>query len=126
MELKTLGDLLDDKHFNTYLNKVINEVNASKQLAGINGKKLKRNWVDRINEAGNFNADFIKNNIGEILNKKSILSSELRGVVKYIFDVAAQQTFNHYKVVKAKEATEAPAPKEKKTKKKEVKNALKK
>lgn len=56
------------------------------------GKRYIRNWYDRMSSEGLLHKETFINNISDIWQKKSQLSSEIRSVIKFVCDRALFET----------------------------------
>lgn len=68
------------------------------------GFRYVRDWYDRMSEAGQMHISFFIDNIEDIWNKRSNLSSEVRSIIKQVCDVAFYKTMKYY------ESLEEPIP----------------
>jgi len=99
----SIDDIINDSVFTDMLRKNINELKKSRENRPEpkKGFKYKRDWYDRMKKDNNFNFDYFIKNIPFIWVKKSLLSSEMRNVIKFVCDKSLNETlsikFNHFK-----------------------------
>lgn len=67
------------------------------------GQRYKRDWYDRMKAQGAISSDFFLKHVVEIWEKRSLLTREIREVIRSVCYVAAQDTFSYYEK-KSKEA----------------------
>jgi hypothetical protein len=100
MENKTnsINELIKDEYFIQCVVDIISELREKryKREKPKAGYRYARDWYDRMSESHTFTREYFINNIMDIWNKKSNLSSEVRSVIKYVCDKAAISTFEYY------------------------------
>ena len=98
LPFNSISEIVDDSIFRGFVRENISELkkNRRKRPEPKAGYYYKRDWYDRMNSEGNVNFVFFIENIESIWLKKSSLSSEVRGIIKFVCDRAFQQTlFKH-------------------------------
>jgi hypothetical protein len=110
-EFATIGELVKDPVFISEVDKKLNELRKKRynRPASELGFHYKRDWYNRMGDAGQLSTKFFLANIEDIWNKRSKLSSEVRSIIQYVCESALIQTHEHYGQIK--EEVEAPKPK---------------
>lgn len=86
--IEIIDEIINDKDFIDCVKSNVSELFAKRRRrpAPKDGYRYKRDWYDRMGNAGNLNADFFLKNIKAAWMKKSSLSSEIRNIVVFIGD----------------------------------------
>lgn len=87
-EFESIQALLNDNKFSIIFENEFNDLIKKRENRPKpkHGYFYKRDWYDRIRMLGELNFKFFINNIEDILNKKSKLSSEKREIIYYVFN----------------------------------------
>jgi len=64
------------------------------------GFKYKRDWYDRMSQAGLLSATFFCKNIKSIYEKTSTLNAECRSIIVHVCNKAVYDTLNEYEAIK--------------------------
>lgn len=108
-EFATIGELIQDQVFVNEVEIKLKELKKNRQTRPEPkpGYHYKRDWYDRMRDAGQLNAEFFLANIEDIWFKRSKLSSEVRNTIQYVCETALTQTHIHYGQINEAEAAEA-------------------
>lgn len=98
---KTYEEIVEDgffqssvmRHFDALLRKRNSRKTAAK------GRKYKRDWYDRMIAANQLTKLFFLENVLDVLNETSTLSSSSRKVVRHVAGKAVNETLEHYKTM---------------------------
>ncbi len=105
--VEIIDEIINDKDFINSVKANVSELFAKRRRrpAPKDGYRYKRDWYDRMNSAGNLNADFFLKNIKAVWMKKSSLSSEIRNIVLFVGDKSLLQA-NEIRDERKKQAEE--------------------
>jgi hypothetical protein len=94
----SLEDVINDSVFKSEVDKIIAKIKANRlnRPAPKSGTRYRRDFYDRLNDEGKFNAEFFLSSIGDIWLKKSNLSRDFRETISYICDIAVSNAIEHY------------------------------
>jgi len=97
-EFKTQDDIINDPHFKESIIKILHELRSTRhnRPSPPKGRYYKRDWYDRIIDAGRMDHYYFIKHIKDIWNKTSTINSETRGVIQYVCDKALRETFIEY------------------------------
>lgn len=97
-EFKSIDEIISNIKFIQLVEKNYRELRKQREnrKPAPAGMHYKRDWYDRMTDAGHLNYDFFLKNIKSIWEKKSELPSETRKIIKFICDLALYQTIAHY------------------------------
>lgn len=92
--VEIIDEIINDKDFIDRVKANVSELTTKRRSRPMpkEGYRYKRDWYDRMNSAGNLNADFFLKNIKAAWMKKSSLSSEIRNIVLFVGDKSLLQT----------------------------------
>jgi hypothetical protein len=93
-KVQSISELIKNTDFILSVDKQISELRTKRynRPRPKDGYHYTRDGFDRMNDSQQFNKEFFLKNIEDIWNKKSSLSSEIRGVVQYVCDKALAET----------------------------------
>jgi hypothetical protein len=96
---ETEDDLINDEVFKQYVEIELEKLKKKRRIRPEPkpGWRYKRDWYDRYIGKDVLNSKFFLSNIKSIWEKKSDLSSELRGIISYVCSLAIVDTDIHYK-----------------------------
>ena len=94
----SIAEIVQDPDFQQFVRKNLIELKENRQnrLEPKPGYRYKRDWYDRMRDAGQLHSDFFLSNIEDIWTKQSALSSEVRGVITYVCDKSLAETMKMY------------------------------
>lgn len=93
-----LQQLINDSEFINIISQIVTEINQKRRDKPPlkPGFYYKRDWHDRMTEAGIFKTSFIRDNIISVLTKKSKLNHEQRKIIESIFFDAFRRYNENY------------------------------
>lgn len=94
----SIQEMIEDSVFKDNVKSIVLEINNTISLRP--SGRYKRQWFDRAFGNKNVKPEFFIDNIQSVLEGRSKLSSELRGVVMGICKDAIMKTINHYQNIK--------------------------
>ncbi len=105
--VEIIDEIINDKDFVSRVKANVSELITKRRSRPMpkEGYRYKRDWYDRMNSAGNLNADFFLKNIKAAWMKNSNLSSEIRDIVLFIGDRSLFQA-NEIRDKRNKQTTE--------------------
>lgn len=91
-EFKTVEEIVNDLDFQNYVKSEFTKFveKRKNRVDAPDGMKYRRDWYDRMSDAGILSADYFIKNIGLIWEHKSNLNSEFRNIIKYVCGIAFQ------------------------------------
>jgi hypothetical protein len=106
-EFKSFSEIVKDEIFIYTVGANISQLQYQRRHRSLPpmGFVYKRDWFDRMKEAGQINTFFFLNNIESIWNKKSSLSSEIREAIQHLCEIALQETLIAYSNMEEKSET---------------------
>ena len=97
----SINEIITDEYFFDFAKKNLYEVLKKRRdrPSPPQGMHYKRDWYDRMSDAGNLNITFFLTHIESIWLKKSNLNSEFRNIIQFVCDNAYIQTVSAYETL---------------------------
>lgn len=99
-QFSTIKEIIEDDVFiklvETHIIEIKKKRNSRPSLE--EGYHYKRDWYDRMNEVGHVCSEFFLLNMESVVEKRSSLSSEIRSIIRYVFELALSDTIEVYAV----------------------------
>lgn len=95
---KSNAEIISDPYFIDFVKSNISELvkERNNRKEPKQGFRYKRDWYDRLKDIGDFNADYFLENIGDIWDGISPMSSQNRSVIESVCNRALRQTLKVY------------------------------
>lgn len=94
---ETIEQLMSDPYLKTCVQKLIDEMNAGRELVSEGGtKKLKESPVEFLVKMNCFTAEYLTKEYVEIHYKRTVLSASIRRFITLLIRECVSETFKHY------------------------------
>lgn len=91
----TVSEIIKDKHFKSTIQRLIAEIKEKRNQRWTN-LQYKRDWYDRMDEAGLLKTQEFLEHLPDVWTKTSPLCKQFRDVIEYIGGQALLRTLAHY------------------------------